>query len=247
MLKRVIPILLVENGELIKTIKFDNPTYIGDLLNSVKIYNELEVDELCILDRGARKLGINYNLISQFVDECYAPISYGGGVNTLYEIEKILKLGVEKIIIRSKLTDSKFMKESVEKFGSSTIVACIDYVNVGGSNFFYVEKNNIGLNLNEILAQVIEYNVGDIIFQSVDKDGTYSGYDIESVKQLTNKIKNPIIIAGGCKNIEEIKTAFDNDFSGAAAGSLFVYYSDLKGILINYPSEFEFYEAGIKR
>ena len=85
------------------------------------------------------------------------------------------------------------------------------------------------------------------IFQSVDKDGTYSGYDIESVKQLTNKIKNPIIIAGGCKNIEEIKTAFDNDFSGAAAGSLFVYYSDLKGILINYPSEFEFYEAGIKR
>jgi len=247
MLKRVIPILLVENGELIKTKKFKNPTYIGDLLNSVKIYNELEVDELCILDRGARKLGINYSLISQFADECYAPISYGGGVNTLQEIEKILKLGVEKIIIRSKLKDSKFMKESVEKFGSSTIVACLDYVNINGKFFFYDESSKPETLLKEMLDKIIDYNVGDIIFQSVDKDGTYSGYDIEFVKDLAVQIKNPIILAGGCKNIEDIKSAFDNNFSGAAAGSLFVYYSNLRGILINYQSEFEFNEAGIKR
>jgi cyclase len=247
MLSRVIPILLIENGELIKTTKFKNPTYIGDLLNSVKIYNELEVDELYILDRGARKIGINYYLISQFVDECYAPISYGGGVKTLHEIEKILKLGVEKIVIRSKLTDSKFMKEAIEKFGSSTIVACLDYVNIDGNFVTYCENNNPNILLNEILSKVIDCKVGDIIFQSVDRDGTYSGYDIENIKNLTSQIQNPIIIAGGCKNIEDIKNAFNNGFSGAAAGSLFVYYSDLRGVLINYPSELEFYDAGIKR
>jgi cyclase len=247
MIKRVIPILLVENGELIKTVKFDSPKYIGDLLNSVKIYNELEVDELCVLDKSAKMKGINFELIKQFVNECFSPVSYGGGIKDVNDIEKILKIGVEKVIICSSLTDYSFIENAVKTYGSSTIVACIDYKLVNDTRIVFNGDKNNNLVVEELIKKINQIGVGEIILQSIDRDGTYLGYDLNFIKEVISTINNPIVVAGGCKDLLDIKEAFLNGVSGAAAGSLFVYYTNAKGILINYPNGYEFEEVDIKR
>jgi imidazole glycerol-phosphate synthase subunit HisF len=249
MLKRIIPILLVDNNELIKTKSFKDPNYIGDLLNSVKIYNELQVDELCILDKSAKFNGVNYEMISEFVNESFSPVSYGGGIKNIKQIEKILRLGVEKVILNSVLMDYQFVKDAVSTYGSTTITACIDYRLESGKRMFYTEngiKQN-SIEASELVKKISKLGVGEIIVQSIDRDGTYIGYDISFLEDLTKIVKNPIVIAGGCKNLKDIKSAFETGASGAACGSLFVYYTDLRGILINYPSNEEFDRIGIKR
>jgi cyclase len=249
MLKRIIPILLVENKELIKTVKFISPTYIGDLLNSVKIYNELQVDELCILDKSAKINGIDYDLIRQFVDECFIPIGYGGGITKLDQISKILKLGVEKVVINTQLTNFKFIEAAVSTYGSSTIVACVDYKQIGANRIAFSNNGtkNEEISAEELIDKMTSIGVGEIVIQSIDLDGTYKGYDQEFVKKIVSRVNNPIVVAGGCKDISDIRRALENGASGAAAGSLFVYYTNAKGILINYPDTIEFEKAAIKR
>jgi cyclase len=246
-MKRVIPILLVDNGELIKTVKFKSSTYIGDLLNSVKIYNELEVDEICVLDKSASKNGINFELISQFVNECFSPVSYGGGIKKLVEIEKILKLGVEKIVLQSKLMDYTFVEEAIKTFGSSTIVACIDYRIINGERIIFNKGISSKLKVEDIISKLNKIEIGEIMLQCIDKDGTYEGYDVEFIKKIIKDIKNPIVVAGGCSGLNDIKIAFDGGIAAAAAGSLFVYYTKAKGILINYPTTEEYNTVKIER
>lgn len=247
MIKRVIPILLVENGELIKTVNFNNPRYIGDLLNSVKIYNELEVDELCVLDKSAAVNGINYELIKQFVNECFSPVSYGGGIKEIEEIGRILKIGVEKVIICSNLTNYSLIEKAVNIYGSSTIVACIDYKLINQERIVFNGGNNNNISVKQLVLELNKIGIGEIVLQSIDRDGTYIGYDFEFLKEIISIIDNPIVVAGGCKDIQDIKRVFDIGVSGAAAGSLFVYYTNARGILINYPDSEEFRNASINR
>lgn len=249
MLKRIIPLLLVENKEVIKTRSFTDPNYIGDLLNSVKIYNELEVDELCILDRSAKKNGINYDMIREFVNECFSPVSYGGGIKNIGQIGKVLRMGIEKVILASEITDRSLLAEAIKTYGSSSISACINYTKQSTNRIVYFDNDNRNIKINaiDLIQKISKLGVGEIIIQSVDRDGSYLGYDIEFLNEVLNVVKNPIVIAGGCSSIQNIKLALDTGASGAACGSLFVYYTNTKGILINYPSYSEFLEAGIKR
>lgn len=249
MLKRIIPILLVENQELIKTIKFKNPTYIGDLLNSVKIYNELEVDELVILDKSASRNGIDFDLISQFANESFSPLSYGGGIKKINDIEKLLRLGIEKVIISSSSIDKSFVKEAVSTFGGSTITICLDYKCEGITNRVYVNNGlaKTEFILESLMSDLADLGVGEFIVHSIDRDGTYLGYDLKLIESFINNFNNPVVVCGGCQSITDVKNAFNSKVSGAAAGSLFVYYSNIKGILINYPTQNELIEIGIKR
>lgn len=249
MFKRIIPTLLVENHELIKTVKFSNPTYIGDLLNSVKIYNELEVDELCILDKSARRNGINFKMIQEFANESFSPVSYGGGISKLEQIEELLRIGIEKIIICSSAVNFEFVSNAVRTYGSSTISVCIDYKFINSKRIVYIANGQKNTNLEAIsfMENLSDLNVGEIIIQSVDNDGTYNGYDLSFFSEISEKCKNPIVISGGCKDLMDIKHAFECGASGAAAGSLFVYYTFLKGILINYPTQEELYLSDINR
>jgi cyclase len=249
MLKRIIPTLLVENKELIKTVKFSNPTYIGDLLNSVKIYNELEVDELCILDKSARKNGINYKMIQEFANESFSPVSYGGGISKLEQIEELLRIGIEKTIICSSAVNYDFVSSAVKTFGSSTISVCLDYKIINSIRTICIANGRRNTNIDAIsfFENLSNLNVGEIIIQSIDNDGTYNGYDLSFLRDISAKCKNPIVISGGCRDLMDIKNAFECGASGAAAGSLFVYYTSLKGILINYPTQEELLYSEINR
>jgi cyclase len=249
MLKRIIPILLVNNQELIKTINFKSPTYIGDLLNSIKIYNELQVDELCVLDKSARQNGINFNLLKELANESFFPLSYGGGIKDLHSIEKLLRLGVEKIVLCTEAFDFEFVQSAISNFGNSTITICIDYKKMNNERIVFINNGskNMHIEISNFIDKLVQINVGEIIIQSIDNDGTYAGYDIDLLKSLTSKYSNPFVIAGGCKNLKDIYEAFKFNASGAASGSLFVYYTNTKGILVNYPTNDELIENGILR
>lgn len=235
MLKRVFPILLLENDELIKTVQFGKPTYIGDIINAVKIFNELEVDEIFILDKSAKTNGINYSFLQDIVTEAFMPVTYSGNIDNLEKIEKVLCLGIEKVAICGALRDLNFINAAVKKFGTSTIAACIDYRIENDQRIVYINngKTTTGESLETIIESLQSIGIGELILQCIDKDGTYSGYDQEVFSRLS-KVKNPIVIAGGCKDFSDIKSAFQNGASACAVGSLFVYYTDTRGILINY-------------
>lgn len=251
MLKRVIPILLIKNRELVKSVCFKNHNYIGDVINAVKIYNELEVDELLVFDITAynSKSELDYTYIQNLTSECFVPLTYGGNIDSISKIEQLLKIGIEKVCINTHSQDLNFIAEAVEKFGTSTISICIDYKYVDNEPLVFYEngKKNSKRNVVEVLKLISQMKVGEIIIQNIDRDGTYLGYDQILLKILRPLIKNPIIIAGGCRDKEDIKEALNDGANACAAGSLFVYYTRSRGILINYLDNDDFIEIDIKR
>jgi len=165
------------------------------------------------------------------------------------KIEKLLKIGIEKVCINTHSQDLNFVTEAVKKFGSSTISICIDYKYINDEPIVFYEngRKNSKQNAIEIISKLSQIEVGEIILQNIDKDGTYSGYDRSLLEMLRPLIKNPIIIAGGCTDIKDIKTVLNLGANACAAGSLFVYYTNSKGILINYLDDDDFIEINIKR
>ena len=228
---------------------FQDPTYIGDLLNSVRIFNELEVDELCILDKSAATNGIPFELLKDVVSEALVPVAYGGGVKTLADIRTLLKLGIEKVILCSALLDLDFLKDATRTFGSSTIVASVDYRTHEGRRWVFTHSGsrNTNLEVPDFVDRMVACSVGEIILHSIDRDGTYGGYDLTLLTELHARVDNPLLIVGGCSGLADIRRALDCGASACGAGSLFVYYTAARGILINYPDAREFQQAGIAR
>ena len=242
--KRIIPILLIENKNLVKTINFKNKIYVGDPLNAIKIFNEKFVDELIILDINQNKTEnkIDYQFLKDLFSECFIPVTYGGGISKLADADKILKLGVEKICLNSAVLENKnIIKEFAKNFGSQSIVASID-IKKDIFSKFYIFNNKLNklekkIELNNFLVELENLGVGEILINSVDKDGTMSGMNyniIEKTKEITNL---PIIYCGGIGSILDIKNAFTHNISGVAAGSFFVFYGPHKAVLITYPHE----------
>ena len=239
---RVIPVLLlIENG-LYKTIRFKNPRYIGDPINAVKIFNEKEVDELVLFDilSSEKNKEPDFNLIHTIATECFMPICYGGGINTLETASKLFRLGVEKISINSAgLKRPDFIKELSDKFGRSSIVVTVDVKKDILGNYYVCTnrgKTNTGLKAVEWIKKVEDLGAGEVIVNDVDRDGTMSGYNIKLLKSISEISHIPIVACGGAGKLEDFKEAVEEGgVSGVAAGSLFVYYGSKKGILINYP------------
>ena len=239
---RIIPALLYKKKGLVKTVKFSNPKYVGDPINAIKIFNEKEVDELIFLDIDASKENRtpNLKLIEEIAGECFMPLSYGGGITNIEEIRSILSVGVEKVIINtSALKNPNLIKEASEKFGSSTIVVSIDYKN----NFFGklsvysvngTKKEKFGP--IELALKMQELGAGEIMFNSISRDGTMEGYDIELLERAVKQLKIPVIACGGAGKISDLSEVIKKaNVSAAAAGSLFVFYGPHKAVLINYP------------
>ncbi len=240
---RVIPVLLIKGKGLYKTVKFKNEQYVGDPLNAVKIFNEKQCDELIFLDINASKYHtpIDFRFISDVASECFMPLAYGGGISELGEIEQLLKIGIEKVILNTVLIkNSLFLEEAVKKFGSSTIVASIDlktnlfkqYQVYSHANFELHDKS-----LNSFIKQIEGSGAGELMINSVDRDGMMSGYDLQLAEKISKGLTIPTIFCGGCKDLADIKNLLTKtETSAAAAGSFFVFKGPHKGVLISYPS-----------
>ena len=239
---RVIPCLLIKENGLVKTKNFAEPRYVGDPLNTVKIFNELEVDELLILDIDASVKGVNPNekLISKLAEECRMPLCYGGGVKTVEQIERLVSLGVEKIAISSEaVKNPQLIYEAAKKVGSQSVVVVLDVKYQGAFSKPKITtlngKYTADLDLFEFIKKIEDLGAGEIVINCVDRDGTKNGYDIEIISKIRSISKLILTLLGGAgsyNDIEELVTKVDT--IGSAAGSLFVFKGKFDAVLISY-------------
>jgi cyclase len=247
---RVIPCLLLQNQGLVKTIKFKDPTYLGDPINIVRIFNDKEVDELVFLDITAtieqRKPPIQH--ISQIAQECFMPLGYGGGIRNLCDVKEILGLGVEKIIINSYAVEhSAFIGKAADMVGSQSIVVSIDVKKNfmgkyqvhthGGRNNTHLDPVNHAVNMEAAGA-------GELLLNSINCDGTMQGYDIDLIKKVSDAVNIPVVACGGAAGIIDLVKAVKMGKAAAvAAGSIFVFHGKHRAVLISYPSRKDIQQA----
>lgn len=243
---RVIPALLLKNEGLVKTIKFKDPRYVGDPRNAVKIYNEKEVDELALLDvsAGVDGKGPNFQMIEEIASECFMPLCYGGGITTLAQINKLFSIGVEKIALNTVLhSNADIVKEAVNKYGSQSILASIDVK----KNFFgkyevvtSSGRNNTKKDPVKFAVQMQELGVGEVLLNSIDRDGTMKGYDLDLVSSVASALDIPLIACGGAGSLNDMREVIKmTKVSAVAAGSMFIYHGKHNAVLINYPNQVE--------
>ncbi|MGJ0342885.1 AglZ/HisF2 family acetamidino modification protein [Arcobacter cryaerophilus gv. pseudocryaerophilus] len=240
--KRIIPCLLLHKGGLYKTQNFKKPTYIGDPINAIKIFNEKEVDELMFLDIDAtvQNKEPNYKMIEDIASECFMPLCYGGGVKTLDQMKKIYSLGVEKISISSAAIENpNLIQEAANIFGNQSVIVTVDIKkDFFGKKKVFINngKKNTKINPVDFIKRVEALGAGEIVVNSIDHDGVMKGYDIELLKEIKSNIKVPVIALGGAGNLNHIKEIFEiSKVDAVACGSMFVYQGPLKGVLISYP------------
>lgn len=242
-ISRVIPALLLRNKGLVKTIRFKDPTYVGDPINAVKIFNEKEVDELIFLDIDASRNSSEppFAQIKDIASECFMPLCYGGGINKIEHISEIIKCGVEKVSINSfAVKNPEFIAKAAEVFGSSTIVVALDVKkSLFGKYSVYTNggTENTGKDPVEFARLAEKMGAGELLLNSIDRDGMMQGYDIELIKKIAHNISIPLIVLGGAGNIQHMHEAIKTGGASAvAAGSFFVFHGKRRAVLISYPS-----------
>lgn len=243
---RVIPCLLLRNKGLVKTIKFKNARYIGDPINAVRIYNAKEADELIFLNINATKENRcpPVELIEKIADEAFMPFTVGGGIRTIEDIRKLLSAGAEKVSINSYAVENpEFIKRASDTFGSSTIVVSIDAKKkLFGKYEVYTRgaTNSTGLDPVQFSQMMEEMGAGEILINSIDKEGTMQGFDIELIKNISDSVTIPVVACGGAGCLEDLLNSVkDGHASALAAGSLFVYHGPRRAVLINFPTKNE--------
>ena len=244
---RVIPSLLIHKKGLVKTVQFKNSKYVGDPINAVKIFNEKEVDELIVLDIDAtvEDRSPDFNMIKNLAIECRMPFCYGGGVKTVEEAKKIVQLGAEKVAFSSAaIKNTQLLKEVGQAIGNQSVVVVLDYKKTGLFNKLELFINNgqkaTGIELYDFVKVLNNLNIGEIVLNSIDRDGTMKGYDMHVSKKVREIYDGPLTLLGGAGKVEDIKEVIDEfKIIGAAAGSLFVFKGKYKAVLINYPPLFE--------
>ena len=239
---RVIPALLLRNGGLVKTRRFKDPTYVGDPINAIRIFNEKEVDELMVLDIAAsrQKREPDYALIEQFAGECFMPLAYGGGVRTVEQAQRIFASGVEKICVQTAALDNlQLVRELADRFGSQSIMVSLDIKRnwLGRAQAFAAARSKrLNTDWLELLRAFVSAGAGEVLLNSVDKDGTLSGPDLDLIRQASETINAPLIAVGGVSSLTDIKSAVQCGASAVAAGAFFVYHGPHRAVLITYPS-----------
>lgn len=246
LMPRIIPCLLLKNKGLVKTIKFKDPKYVGDPINAIRIFNEKEVDELIFLDieASAKNNSPPFAMIGEIASECFMPVCYGGGIKKIEDIKKILNLGIEKVSISSYAVENPyFVKEASDIFGSQSIVVCIDVKkNIFGKYevVTYNGKEKTGLEPLSHGLKMVEMGAGELLINSVDRDGTMAGYDLQLIKTIAENVNVPVIACGGAGNLNDIGDVIKKaHVSSGAAGSLFVFYGKHRAVLINFPTQEE--------
>ncbi|MDP1822376.1 MAG: AglZ/HisF2 family acetamidino modification protein [Archangium sp.] len=239
--RRVIPSLLLRNGGLVKTTRFSDPKYVGDPINAVKIFNEKEVDELFLFDITAsrERRRPNFKLIEEIVSEAFMPVAYGGGVRTFEDARTLLSLGVEKIALNTAALEGlSLVTELKNHFGAQCVVGVVDVKKrlFGGlAVHAHAGVKTPAADPVEWAQRLVGAGVGEILLQSVDRDGTMSGFDLELIRSFDGALQVPLVAAGGAGSLEHMKAALGAcRLSGLAVGARFVYQGPSRGVLINY-------------
>lgn len=243
---RIIPCLLIHQGGLVKTRKFKEPKYVGDPINAVKIFNEKEADELMVLDidATANQTEPNYGLIAKLAAECRMPLSYGGGITTPDQAARIIGLGVEKVAVSAAaLARPSLLTEMATAVGRQSVVAVLDvkkrtgFFSKGYDVCTHNGRQEQKIDLIALVHQLQSAGAGEIVINSVDRDGEMQGYDIELARQVHGVAKVPLTILGGAGSLAHMGELFSAcGVVGAAAGSLFVFKGPYRAVLINYPT-----------
>lgn len=240
---RVIPVLLLRGKGLVKTVKFKEPKYIGDPINSVRIFNEKEVDELVFLDIMATSegRGPDFELLADIAGEAFMPMAYGGGITTLEQVQRIFALGFEKVILdTASYVMPKLISEAAAIYGSQSIVGCVDVRRTFLGRYelsSHAGKTKQPVALKEHVQTLERLGVGEIIVNAVDRDGTQSGYDLKLIREVSSSVEVPVVACGGASSIDDFAAAVhEGGASAVAAGSLFVFVGPHRAVLINYPA-----------
>jgi imidazole glycerol-phosphate synthase subunit HisF len=243
---RVMPCLLLHQGTLVKTVRFKNPTYVGDPSNAVRIFNELEVDELIVLDISATSSGRGpaLDVLSGLASECFMPIAYGGGVRSVSDARSIFSLGVEKVILNTAALERlALVNELSEEFGSQAVVVSLDvrqsWLKQKG---VYAERGSkkVSADIVGLAGEMVRAGAGELLVHSIDRDGTWEGYDLETLKSVSDAVQVPVIACGGAGCLEDFRRAVEEGGASAvAAGSMVVFQKKGLGVLINFPKRAE--------
>ncbi|MBK8892439.1 MAG: imidazole glycerol phosphate synthase subunit HisF [Dechloromonas sp.] len=239
---RVIPCLLLRGQGLVKTTKFKDPKYVGDPINAIKIFNDKEVDELILLDITASRegRGPSFGVIEEVASECFMPLAYGGGIQTVEEARRILKLGVEKVVFNTTAWRApEVLKDASREFGSQAIVASIDVRRKLLGRYEVVfdgGRQGTGIDPVEYALRMQDAGAGELFLTAVDRDGTMNGYDLDLIKKVSSGISVPVIVAGGAGTVNDFRPAVDSGAAGLAAGAMFVFHGPHRAVLITYPA-----------
>lgn len=243
---RIIPVLLLKDQALVKSTKFKDHRYIGDPINAVRIFNGLKADELFFLDIEASKNNrlVSLDFVKNVGEEARMPFAVGGGVRSIDDIKRIINAGAEKVVINTYAAQNPdFIKEASRTFGSSTIVVCIDVKSrllKGQRTWIMGGDVPTGFDPKEFAQLMEENGAGELIIQSIDRDGTMKGYDIDLIRSISTSVDIPVVALGGAGKSEDLNEAYQEGYAnGVAAGSLYVYHSKKRGVLINYPDRNE--------
>lgn len=249
---RLIPCLLLSEGNLVKTVKFKDPTYLGDPINAVKIFSEKCVDELCIQDIEASKngRGPDFDLLKDMAGEAFMPLSYGGGITTLEQAAKLFHIGFEKVVLNTALIEHpELITQIAERYGVQAVVASIDVKQDLLRRYRCAIKGGTVITGEAPLAlarRAQELGAGEVLLNAIDRDGVMQGYDLKLIQSIASELSIPLIACGGARDASDMaKALHEGGAHAAAAGSMFVYWGSLKAVLINAPTEKQLYELGI--
>ncbi|MFN8400382.1 MAG: AglZ/HisF2 family acetamidino modification protein [Anaerolineales bacterium] len=246
---RVIPALLLKGQGLVKTVKFKEPKYLGDPINIVRIFNDKEVDELVLLDITAtpEKRGPQFDLLKNIASEAFIPLAYGGGIRSMDDVRKLLSIGIEKLIMNTSAVETpSLVREVADHAGSQAAVVSMDVKkNFLGKYeaFTHCGQKKTGLDPVKHAVEMERMGVGEILINSIDRDGTMQGYDVDIVRKVADAVHVPVVACGGAGNLSHVSEVIKQGHaSAAAAGSIFVFQGPLRGVLISYPTPKELKE-----
>lgn len=238
---RVIPVLLLHKGNLVKSVKFKDYKYVGDPINAVRIFNDKEVNELVLIDIDAsrEKRSPDLKHITNIASEAFMPVAYGGGITSITQVKEIFYNGVEKVIFNTAaLEQPALITATANQFGSSSTVVSIDVKKslLGGYKVYAANgQKNTGRDPVQFAKEMESAGAGEIFINSIDADGTMAGYDVNLVKKIAGAVDVPVIACGGAGSIDHFKQAIQAGASAVAAGSFFVFHGKHKAVLITYP------------
>lgn len=243
---RIIPCLQLIDQSLVKTVQFKKHNYIGDPINTVNIFNELEVDELCFLDIRAsiENRQPNFKILHEIANECFMPLSYGGGIKDFDTVKKILSIGFEKVVLNTYAFRNKELVQKIsEHFGAQSLIVSIDVKkNIFSKYYVYINDGTEKINISPInwAIEAEKLGAGELLITSINNDGTWNGFDIEITKKISESVSVPVIANGGAGCLNDIRNVVKEGKADAVAlGSMVVYQKKDMGVLINFPDKKE--------